>query len=502
MPSIKPNLLGLLASVSAILEQDNCQAYVVGGFVRDLLLNRETNDIDIAVRDNAVEIANKIADHLGGRYVLLDEVNHVARVVITELTTPLYLDFSTVLATIEEDLARRDFTIDAMGMELRVFLSGSMHVIDPFKGKNDLKRKVIRAVSQRIFKDDAARLWRAVRLAAQLEFRIEPKTEQLMKQDAKLIILVAGERQRNELIKLLTLPCCGYWIRYLDKIRLLTQVIPELEELRGVEQPKEHYWDVLEHSLETVSTTEFLLHERDWKYGSDDLLKLAPWSEELKRHFDDEVASDSNRRVMLKIGALLHDIAKPQMKTIDETGRIRFIGHAKEGAIKATDVLARLRFSSREIKLVDGLITYHLRPIQIANSGLPTSRAIYRYFRDTGDAGIDIFFLALADYLAARGPRLDIEEWEQQNHLISYMIAEHQEQRDERLPIKLVDGHDLMAAFGLTSGPLIGKLLRLVHEAQALGEIGTAEEAIKLVRRALEKDRCGGDNGVVSVGHD
>lgn len=492
MSPLNPILSKLLSDVAAILEQDDCRAYIIGGLTRDLLLDRETNDIDIAIGRDAIEIAKKVAEHIGGRYVLLDEVNHVARVVLTEWKQPLYLDFSTVLTTIEEDLARRDFTINAIALELREFLSGSLRLIDPFKGRNDLKKKVIKAVSQRIFEDDAARLLRAVRLAAELEFKIEPKTGQLIREHAKLIASVSGERQREELVRIFALPSCSDFLRYLDKIGLLTEIIPELEDLRGVQQPKEHYWDVLNHSLETVTTVEFLLRERGWNYGSDDLVKVVPWSEELKRHFDEEVASDSNRRISLKIGALLHDIAKPQMKTVDQTGRIRFIGHAKQGAAKAADVLTRLRFSTREIKLVENLITHHLRPIQLAAGGLPTSRAIYRYFRDTGDAGIDTLFLALADYLAARGPRLDFGEWEQHNQLISYMIVEHKKQQEERLPVKLVDGHDLMALFGLTSGPLVGKLLRLVHESQAVGEIGTREAAIKLVGRTLEKERRGG----------
>lgn len=493
MSTVSPNLSKLLNNVAALLEQENCPAYIVGGFVRDLLLDRETNDVDIAIGKDAMEISKKVAEHIGGHYVLLDEVNHVARVVMTDWEKPLYLDFSTFCSSIEEDLSRRDFTIDAIAIELNSFLSGSEQLIDPFEGRNDLKKKIIKAVSQRIFEDDAVRLLRAVRLAAQLEFEIETGTKRLIKRQAKLIASIAGERQRDELIKLLALPCCSDWLRYLDKINLLAEVMPELEGLRGIKQPKEHYWDVLNHSLETVTTVEFLLHERVWNYGSEDLLKVMPWSVDLKRHFDEEVANDSNRRIILKIAALLHDISKPEMKTVDQTGRIRFIGHAKQGAAKAIDMLTRFRFSSREIKLVGNLITHHLRPIQIANAGLPTNRAIYRYFRDTGDAGIDILFLALADYLAARGPHWDIDEWEQHNRLISYIITEHQKQQEERMPIKLVDGHALMTIFGLTSGHLIGKLLRLVHESQAVGEIKTRDEAIRLVRKTLEKERCGGN---------
>jgi poly(A) polymerase len=128
----------------------------------------------------------------------------------------------------------------------------------------------------------------------------------------------------------------------------------------------------------------------------------------------------------------------------------------------------------------------------MANIGLPTNRAIYRYFRDVGDAGIDILFLALADYLAARGPNMDSKEWEKHNYLVNYILDENQNQKQKRLPVKLLDGNDILDTFGLTSGPLIGKLLRLVCEAQATGEVSSREEALALIRRKLDRECRGG----------
>jgi len=334
-------------------------------------------------------------------------------------------------------------------------------------------------------------LLRGVRLAAELGFAIEPGTERLIRQNCQSAGWVSGERLREELVRLLALPGSDDLVRYLDELGLLTAVIPELEEMKGVEQPKEHYWNVFNHSVETVATVEFLLRESEWKYGGRDLLAAPPWSEDIGRHFEEEVSSGSTRRLLLKLGALLHDVAKPAAKTVDETGRMRFLGHTKQGAAMATAILERLRFSNREIRLVENLVYHHLRPVQMANDGLPTSRAIYRYFRDTEDAGIDILFLALADYLATQGPRLDVEEWQQHNQLMSYILTEHFKQQVEALPVKLIDGHDLMEVFGLSPGPLVGELLIEVREAQAAGELSTREEALTLVRKEMEKRHCG-----------
>jgi len=149
------------------------------------------------------------------------------------------------------------------------------------------------------------------------------------------------------------------------------------------------------------------------------------------------------------------------------------------------NILERLRFSNREIRLVESLVYHHLRPVQMAHEGLPTQRAVYRYFRDTGETGIDILVLALADYLASRGPLASMEEWKKHCQLINYILAEHKKQQTKILPVKLIDGHDIINNFDLSPGPLIGKLLAMVNEAHASGELSTREEALALVRREL-----------------
>ena len=489
MPDIEQDLLGLLSKVS-VLTQKNYPAYVVGGYIRDWLLHRKTADIDIAVKGDALSLAQEVARAIDGKYVLLDKTSKIARVVITN-EHQWHLDFTSFSNNIQEDLARRDFTIDAIAIELQSLVSDSPQLIDPFSGERDLKKKLVRALNPRIFVEDSARLLRAVRLAAELDFKIAPGTESLIKKDCQLAKLVPGERLREELVRIFALPGSVASIRYLDKLGLLTTIIPELRELKKAKQPKEHYWDVFNHSIETVATAEFLLRESHWKYGTEDLLTATPWSQEISRHFDEEVSSGSNRTTLLKIGAIMHDIAKPATKTIDETGKTRFLGHAKEGAGVTVAVLERLRFSSREIRLAENLVYHHLRPAQMANVGMPTSRAIYRYFRDTEGAGIDILFLALADYLATHGPKLDIEEWKQHNLLISFILAEHSKQETKVLPVKLIDGHDLMDIFGLKPGCLLGELLAEVREAQAAEELTTKEEALELVRKELEKRHCG-----------
>jgi poly(A) polymerase len=144
-----------------------------------------------------------------------------------------------------------------------------------------------------------------------------------------------------------------------------------------------------------------------------------------------------------------------------------------------------LRFSNREIKLVEVMVREHLRPGQMGQGGLPTRRAIYRYFRDTGEAGIDILFLGLADHLATRGAQLNLAQWQEHAQMVEYVLAQHFEQERLVIPAKLVDGYDIMNIFGLSPGPRIGQLLEAVREAQASGEVTNREEALAYLRDRL-----------------
>ena len=487
---IEPKVLSLLATVSNFLTEQDIKSYLVGGFVRDVLLRRDTADIDIAVAADAVEIAPKVADALGGKFVLLDKANRMGRVVVDKKAPSggrWELDFSTFQDSIEQDLARRDFTIDSIAVDLEELTKdyADVRLIDPFDGRADLQNGVIRAVSETAFQSDAARLLRAVRLAAELGFGLDSQTEVLIQRHCHLIANVAGERLREELLRILAAPQAETLLPHLDDLGLVTAIFPELAQAKGVKQPKEHFWDVFDHSIQTVIAVDFLLHQGSWKYASDEVLAIAPWSEVLARHFVQPISSGSTRRSLLKLAALLHDVAKPQTKAIGEDGRTHFLEHAKLGATVAVDILERLRFSSKEVKLVEVMVRYHLRPGQMSQGELPTHRAIYRYFRDTTDAGIDILFLGLADHLATRGPRLNLAGWQEHAQMVEYVLAQHLEQQRLVVPAKLVDGHDLIHIFGLSPGPKIGEVLEAVREAQASGEVTTREEALAYIRDKL-----------------
>jgi len=177
---------------------------------------------------------------------------------------------------------------------------------------------------------------------------------------------------------------------------------------------------------------------------------------------------------------------------------MRFLRHGEGGAAMAADILGRLRFSNEEIKLVTTVVRHHLRPGQMSPDWRPSRRAIYRYFRDTGDAGVDILFLSLADHLATRGPHLDSAQWREHAKMVQYVLTNWFEQETFIAPPKLVDGHDLINIFNISPGPRIGQLLDAVREAQAAGELTTREAALSYIGELLSAPS--GDNSFEEKG--
>jgi poly(A) polymerase len=487
MLEINRTILNLLNKISSRAYENRQEAYLVGGFIRDYLLGRETNDIDIAVTGDSLTISQQVADTVKGNCFVLDRLNRVARVETNLNRHKYHIDFSTIENNISRDLNRRDFSINAMAVRLKDIDDSLSKIIDPFKGIDDIKNKFIRAVNSQVFHNDPSRLMRAVRLAATLDFKISRTTENLIKNNRYLVAEIPGEHVRIELLKLLSVPGAQRLLRYMDELGLLTGIIPEIVDLKEVKQPKEHHWDVYNHSLETVGTIELLLRESNWRYNTGNLLRGALWSRTISMHFNNNISVDCKRRQLLKLGALLHDIAKPATKKFDDAGRMRFLGHPKLGAEMSETILQRLRFSNKEIKIVKTLVYNHLRPAQMSNTGLPTSRAIYRFFRDADDSGLDIIILALADYLATKGPELDIKEWKEHNQLMKHILQEHLRQKTVIAVPRIINGNDLMDIFGLSPGPQIGRLLKKLDEARAAGEFESKEQALEYIEKHLIK---------------
>jgi poly(A) polymerase len=252
-------------------------------------------------------------------------------------------------------------------------------------------------------------------------------------------------------------------------------------------------YDVLDHGISAVEALDVMLMEtrpggeRAWMW--DAVWRIFAWRQhELRAYVDDEISEGRTRGALLKLAALLHDVAKPQTRTVGADDRIRFLGHADEGARIASAIMRRYRFSSREIAFVALLVREHLRPVQLAQVGdAPSKKALYRFARDLGDAVEGVLLLSLSDAAGARGRHLTSDGWSRQAAYMNSLLVRLQgEEGIVRAP-RLLTGHDIMSEFGLGEGPEIGRLLEALREAQAVADVRDREEALAFVRTQLDE---------------
>lgn len=457
-------------------------AYLVGGSVRDHILNRPSNDHDFAVPGNARAFAEKVATQLGVRMIEIGKNNKTIYRVVSGNDT---IDFSPIEGkSIENDLKTRDFTVNGLGYDLR-----SERIIDPVGAVDDMKTKTIRLISQDAVLADPLRMLRAFRFAAVLGFEIAPQTLTVINKQSHLIAKSAGERVRAEMFKIMEVERSFPYIEQMSQAGLLTKIIPELEPCRGCPQNKIHGCDVFEHTMRTYEEIEMILSPPQ----ADAVL----WPEFAKPI--NSYLEQGGRKVLLKWAALLHDLGKPQTRhafsVIDATGRIRFLRHEDKGAHVVQDICTRLRMSGQNRSYVTLIVQKHLRPLllfDVHQRGSLTSKGIVRFVRKYQDDILGLLIHSVADQRAKRGERSEsLEAF--LRFLEKILITYFSDLKPKMGAPRLMTGHDLIKHLNLTPSKLFGRLLQKVEEARLNGEIRTKKEAIELVARLLELE---GDAGI------
>jgi poly(A) polymerase len=437
------------------------QLYIVGGTVRDVLLHREeSNDEDLATDATPGEIKRIVAPTHPTAIVLVGERFGTVRLhysnYIIEITTfrseqynpnsrKPEVCFGTVL---EDDLLRRDFTINAMACHP---LTGQ--IIDPFGGRQDLEAHVLRAVGNepdKRFDEDPLRLLRAVRFAAQLDFTIEPGTRRSIVHQAAKLQKISRERIRDEMNKLLVSANPAKGLDLLVELGLMEWIVPEVLALRGVSQQPQraiHSKDVYAHVLRVV--------ER------------------------------SSPRLVCRWSALLHDIAKPRTRTVED-GKVHFFGHEDVGAYMARDILKRLHFDRDFIESVSKIVRLHMRANAYTSDW--TDGAVRRLMLDSGDDLPDLLDLSRADITSYRSDKVT-----RATARVAELAERCQRLKEEakRVPLKSpLDGNELMALFDRGPGPWLrpikDHLLSLVIDGALAPD--DKEEAAKVARAMLDKE--------------
>jgi poly(A) polymerase len=444
-------------------------SWIVGGALRDELLGREVTDIDIAVEGDPEGAARELAAELRGPVFQLSEAFGAWRVV--DRRGGRVYDFASLQGeTIEEDLAKRDFTVNAMARPLVGSAAAATpqtgELIDPLGGQADLEDRTLRVLGRAAYENDALRPLRLARFAAELGFTPDAETERLTAEAAPRVREASGERVFAELRRLLVAPRALDALALADRLGLVHAVLPELAALHDVEQSHYHHLDVYGHTLEVL---ERLIELEDEASG------------ELREVLDEPLADELTRGQALRLGALLHDIGKPATHHVREDGRVTFMGHDRLGQEMVREICSRLRMSVRLCRFLEAVTRHHLVLGFLVHERPLDGRAVYRYLERTSPVEVEVTLLSVADRLATRGKNAD------------RAIDTHLELAEDLMPAALewrrmgpppvpVRGDELAEELGIEPGPELGRLLAELAEAAYAGEASDRQQAIDLAR--------------------
>ena len=490
----------LLMAVREHLPADQ-PCYLVGGAVRDTLLGRSTHDLDFAVPAGALKLARRMADKLsssfpqGAAFFPLDVETDTARIVVRrDDGTRDMLDFAGFRgADLEADLRGRDFTVNAIAIDVH-----SGEALDPLGGLQDLREKRLRACSETSLVNDPVRILRAVRQAAALGFSIQPETRRLMKAAVPLLEQASAERQRDELFKILEGPRPDASVRALELLGVFPVLLPEVPALKAVEQSAPHVHDVWNHTLAVLRHLDGILAILTPAYseekGNADLfngllaMRLGRYRSAIGEHLDARLNPDRSTRGLLFFAALFHDISKPATRSVEESGRVRFLGHDEQGAEVVVKRGTVLRLSNDELDRLKIIVRNHMRihfhtTRKHVEGKDPGRRAVYRFFLDCGAGGVDLVLLALADFRATYDHTLTQDQWAACLDVCRVFLEAWFDRPAEMVsPPSLLNGDELMAALKMTPGPQIGRLLESIKEEQVMGHFSTRDEALAFAR--------------------
>ncbi|ACL04612.1 polynucleotide adenylyltransferase/metal dependent phosphohydrolase [Desulfatibacillum aliphaticivorans] len=446
--------------------------YLVGGSVRDFVLGRPMKDIDLAC-PNARELAKKLAKANNAAFVPMEKDPAAPCFRVVNRSDPT--DFLDVVRfrgpDIHTDLADRDFTINAMALDLENgFPQDPMGaILDPFNGLDDIRKQIIRSLGRKNLKDDPLRILRAFRFASQLGFEIEEKTLADCRELAPQLERTAAERITHELITAFEAENSYSVVRKMWKAGVLLPIFPDIAPMEACQQDGFHHHNVWEHSLDVYEALEGVLGGLDALFG-----EYAPQVRE---------CLEAGRTVpMLKLSALLHDIGKPYTGRYDEAkGRTTFFGHAKKGEALARKALGRLRLTNKDMDFVCLLVSEHRHVEQLAQP-VVKHKTRMAWYRKMGDFSVACAVLAMADNLSKQGRMCtETERSRREKHLMEMVREYFAEAKGALARPLLINGNDLLE-IGLPKGPGLGKVLKAVTAAQDAGQVKTKEQALALAK--------------------
>ena len=448
--------------LSKIANSFENKIFLVGGAVRDFLMDKESTDRDIIVMDDDAErFSLKLASLFNASFVPLDVENKIYRIVLPDKIN--YIDVTNPAGgTIEKDLMRRDLTINAIAVDIK-----NGEVIDISGGITDISNKCLNYINEHNFVDDPLRLLRVYRFQAMLGFELAPETISAVCKFSNLIHRPAAERINYEILKLFSGKFAHVALENMNKTWILEEIFPFVNELKQIPPNAHHHLDLFNHSVETVKQIQFLYENS---------------SDEVKEHLQTIDFGGFSRIAHLKLAGFMHDIGKFSTWSIEE-GKHRFIKHDDVGAKLSVKFLKNLHFSNKQIDYISSMIKYHIYPSHVMTSPQITEKIMMRYVRKMDINSIDAIILAQADRLSARGPEITDEIVERNLNSLNMLLKFYLEVKENLQPLpKLLNGNEVMEILKIKPSAELGQIMEALHEAQISGDVVTKEHAIEFVK--------------------
>lgn len=458
----------IIFSLQDMLVDTKQAVYVVGGAVRDALLQRPLTDIDLAVAQGGTALARRIANAFKGDFFVLDAGRDVGRALVKMAEGSFVIDVARFRGDdLLADLTDRDFTINAMAVDLTADVD---MLIDPLDGEQDVRSKVIRRCGPQSLPDDPLRALRSVRQSVQLEMRLEPQTAKDVRAARAMLPTISPERLRDEFMKMLAVNRPRVAVRVAENLGLLDSIVPEIAMLRDRPAQGDDYANLWQETLAVVEKMAHLVsaispHRTDYTGATFGIgmwiMQLDRYRQRLQVHIAQEWPNERSHAALLILAVLLSE-ESPQ-----------------EAGARAQ----ALRLSNAERDWLMTVIGSIRAPLQEDDW---TPLALHRFWRRTGSAGVDVCLLAAATYLGRAGSALEQDQWLVMVERLLTMLAAYYDQFYEVVePTPVLDGNQLMAELGLERGPLIGVLLERIREGQVTGDVTSLEDALALARRHL-----------------
>ena len=487
------NIQHLLAQVLRFVPVET-PIFLVGGAIRDVLLQRTVKDIDIVIDGEIKPIFSRLRRSLGAQAFMLDDERQTGRI-IHHLSEDTIITIDLVKMNqfgLKTDLSERDFTVNAIALDLH----HPEQWFDPLSGIHDLEQKKLRCCSERSMILDPLRILRGIRFSLGYQIRIEETTSILMKAAAENLTKVSSERVRDELFKILQsgLPLKG--MQLMDELDCISPILPELNALKNVPAVQPHVLALWDHSLKVMEYLNLIVQglidiqqqsQNPNKYLEKCILTLRMFAEPFQALFSTEYPENRTRHGLLLLAALFHDTGKPTKMVMGADQRMHFYGHEEASSLLVVNRAKALCMSRQEVDYLTRVVKNHMRVHFLAMSKDPfTERAIHRFFRDTGEVGLDICLLTMADLLATYEGTLSEAQFENELNVVVRLLEGWFNKNDSIVaPPKVLDGNDIQVIFGLPPGPLLKEILTALHEAQAVNEVRTKDEALGFVRQFL-----------------